>query len=122
MVPHVGGGPGREEITARRLEECEDRAVLKGRRIRDIDNDIGTSKRLIEALARDRVDARAGGGLQHVVAFLAEPARQLRADQTGPANDDNFHDFPSFFRPPMAMLLHAAGRCARTGGKALQPD
>ena len=39
-----------------------------------------------------------GGGLQYVVPLLAEPARELRADQAGPADDDNLHDFPSLFR------------------------
>src|SRR5437899_1852922 len=91
MVPHLGGGLCREKIAARCIEECEDCTVFKGWGIRDIHDDLCIGKRPIEALARDRVDARAGRGLQHVVALLAEPARELRADQAGPTDDDNLH-------------------------------
>src|SRR5258707_15535724 len=61
------------------------------------------------ALFAKGVDARAVRGLQHVVALLAEPARELRADQASPASDDNLHDFPPFCRPPMGLAVECSG-------------
>src|SRR6202022_2078189 len=119
MVPHFGGGLGSENIAARRFEECQNRAVLEGRRIRDIDDNFGTRKDLVEALARDRVDARTASRWNHFVAFLTEPARELGSNEAGTANNDNLHDSPSIFLAP--LLLKAARECARAGRKALQP-
>src|SRR6267378_725575 len=109
MVPHLGGGLCREKIAARCIEEREDCTVFKGWGIRDIHDDLCIGKRPIEALARDRVDARAGRGLQHVVALLAEPARELRADQASPPMMTIFMAFPHFTGRQWALRLNVGG-------------
>src|SRR5262245_12714081 len=121
MVPHVSRCLGSEQIATRRFEEFQSRAVLDGGRVRDVDDDFGVRKRIVEALARDRVDARAGRCWNHFVALLMQLARDLGSDETGTADDDNLHDSPSIWRPSMALFLNAAGECAVLGRKSLQP-
>src|SRR5258708_30879558 len=105
MVPHLGGGLCREKIAARCIEEREDCTVFKGWGIRDIHDDLCIGKRPIEALARDRVDDRAGRGLQNVVTLLVDPARELRADRGSPPHDVNLHCLPSLYTPPVGPAL-----------------
>src|SRR6185437_14991447 len=50
---------------------------------------------LFQPLAGDRVDAAFGRGGDDVVAALAQDGDRLRADQTGAADDDDFHGLTS---------------------------
>jgi len=83
----------------------QNRTVLEGGRVRDIDDNFGTRERLVEPLARDRVDARTGSGWNRFVALLTQLARDLGSDEAGPANYDNPHDSTSISRPPLTLLL-----------------
>jgi hypothetical protein len=98
MMPHVAGGFGSEQVTARRLEEFQNRTVLEGGRVGDIDDNFGTRQRLVEALARDRVDARTGSGWNRFVALLTQLACDLGSDEAGTADEkqlDHLRPAPS---------------------------
>jgi hypothetical protein len=59
-MPNTGGRFSGQQVTAGRFEKLEDGLVLPRRRVRHVDNDVGTIHRLGQALAGDTVDARAG--------------------------------------------------------------
>ena len=62
---------GRQEVARRGGEELPHRVVLPGRRVGDVDDDVGTGHHLGQALAGDGVDAR-GGRRRHGVVPLRD--------------------------------------------------
>src|SRR5262249_48754454 len=77
-------------------EEVHDGLLLERRRVRDVDDDRGALKNVSQSLSGERVDAgvwRCGHGL---VTVFPELGDELRADESGAADDDEFHDRGSF--------------------------
>jgi hypothetical protein len=106
MVPHAGGRLGGKEIAAGRLEELEDRLVLEGGRICQVDDDLCACKRLAQSLAGDGVDAGVGRGGHDLVALLAKPVHELRPDESGASDDDSLHGLslrPIEIAPPRSI-------------------
>jgi len=80
-----------EEVASRGLEEFHHRLVLERRRIGEVDHHLRASQRVVQALAGESVDTRILGCCEDLVALFPQPFDGLRADQSGAANDNDFH-------------------------------
>ncbi|MCY1221334.1 hypothetical protein D9M72_333860 [compost metagenome] len=92
MVLNARSGLRRVKVAAGSLEEFQHRLVFKRRGIGKVDHHLSAGEGLLEPLASDAVDTAPGRGGHDLVAALAQNGDGLRADQAGPANDDNLHD------------------------------
>ncbi|MNT50563.1 hypothetical protein D3C72_1874890 [compost metagenome] len=79
------------EVTSGCLEEIQHGGVFERRRVRHVDDDIGTFERLLQAFAGDGIDAGIRRGRKDVMAPLTQVVAELGSDQAGSANDYDLH-------------------------------
>ena len=77
MLLHSGSLLGFDQIFSRGLEEIHGRLVLEGRRVRQIDDDLGTFERFRKALASDCVDPGIGRRCKRLMPALGQLAHDL---------------------------------------------
>jgi hypothetical protein len=94
-----------EQVARRRLEELHHCAVLEGRGVRQVDDDVGILTGFRQALARERVDAGVGRCRYDVVTVSTQQRDDFGADEPSAADDDEFHDW--------SFLFHAEAFAAR---------
>jgi hypothetical protein len=95
MVPDARCGLRREKVAAGGFEEFQHRLIFKRGRIGEVDHHLRAGHGLLEPLAGDGIDARVRRGADDLAAALAQNGYGLRADQAGPADDDDLHGLPS---------------------------
>src|SRR5690606_34569628 len=88
-------------------EELQHRGLVEGGGVGHVDDRVGPGQRLAQARAGDGVDAGVGRGRGDLVAVLAKGRDELRADQSGPADDDDAHGGSSLVcgSPPTGAQL-----------------
>src|SRR5262249_3611353 len=110
---------GGEQVAGRGLEEAHHRVVLPRGGVGDVDDHGGAGERRVEAFAGERVDAGVGGRRDRLVPVLAELGDELRADQSGAADDHDLHEVPFRSVPPPGLSSRAF-RDSVTSGAAAQ--
>src|SRR5262249_14070144 len=85
---------GFDQIFPRGLEEIHGRLVLKGRGVRQIDNDLRTFERFGKAFASDCVDACIGRRCKSLMPTLRQLAHDLRTDEPGSSDYHDLHHLP----------------------------
>jgi hypothetical protein len=94
VVPQARLLASLDQVPGDGAEERHHVVVGERRRVRHVDHHLGVLQHLLEALAGERVHAGGWRRRHRVVAVLGQLAHDLRADETGPADDDNLHDAP----------------------------
>ena len=95
VVTDARGALGREEVARRGGEERQDRVVLPGRRVGDVDDDVGARHHVGEAVAADGVHARRGRRRHRVVPLRGQPPDDVAPDPPAPTDDNDLHGLPS---------------------------
>ena len=93
---HAGGCRVLEKVARGRGEELHDRRVLERRGVRDVDDDRRALEGFSQALAGEGVDARVRRCRHGLMAVFPQSGHELRSDEPGAADDDEFHDRCSF--------------------------
>jgi hypothetical protein len=75
------------------VEELEDRLVLEGGRVCQVDDNLSARKRLGQSLAGNRVDTRVRGRRHHLMALLTKRIHKLRPDEAAASDNHDFHGF-----------------------------
>lgn len=88
---HAGLPLRLDEVGGRGDEEVHDCVVLERRRVRHVDDDIGSGDSLVESFLRQGVAASLEGGGNRLVTVSVELDDELGADQPGSADDDDLH-------------------------------
>ncbi|BBJ44141.1 hypothetical protein SSPO_068590 [Streptomyces antimycoticus] len=105
-----------QQVVHRGLEEGRG-GFVEGRRVGQVDDDIGSRHRLVQPLAGDDVDS---GGLRvrhRLVPGGVQVLDDLRSDQPGTADDCELHDMPfvGITSEIRHMDTHASGASTKLG-------
>ena len=80
-----------QKIAPRSLEEFHDGLVFERRRVCNVHYNLGAHQHLCQALAAESIHARRRRGGNHFMTFCLEALDQFGTNETGSANNDNFH-------------------------------
>ena len=117
VMTNAGGRLRVEEVAGRGLEELEHGSVLERRRVRHVDDHLCALERIGDAFTGERVHARVRRRRDRFVAGVAELGDELRADEPGTANHDEFHDDP--FVGGVARRAAVTDRCRSRGSRRM---
>src|SRR6266850_3090432 len=92
VMPYACFGFGSEKVAGRCLEEGQRFGSFQGRRVRHVDDHRGAFEDFGHTFSRDGVAARVGRRGHRFVAVRAKLANEFGSDETGPTNNDDFHD------------------------------